>query len=1034
MPTRSLPRAGLLALALCLVSIHAHAFPGFRKAWNGVYPSARGTLFDASGRTQCGMCHRTSYGFDVGGERNAYGHEIEEQFVDDGGPCSNATCAIQNAASLDSDGDGVTNAQEIANLTWPGYSNANCPPDAGWKCEAPGNVNADADADGWTPAAGDCNDQDGKVHPNATDYCGDDRDSDCDGSDALCQDLAAAVQVPREFKVELFASGLELPVYMAVGPDGRLYVAEHSGRVRALDGSHGLPATITTFADDLYQPYGVVWGPDGKLYVSENDGTIERFTDSNHDGVADSRETFVSGICNFCFPFSIQGMAFDANGDLLLGAAGGDVYNNVFLRITSAGAISVEASGIRNPTDITRTLDGHWLAPDNGPESFDELNEITQGSNYGWPDYWGEPPPPGTGTESPLQLYPKGEAPTGIATYTGNQWCGYEGDAFMAFFHSDAFADPKLKGKIERVKVQTVSGQVQVVSTQHFATRLDTPMDVAFDANGNMYIDEYWPGLVFKVSPRDSDNDGQLDVCDANDDNDGWVDGADNCPAKATLNQADQDGDGVGDACDNCPSVANPDQADLDLTSYGDACEPRACGSFAELGTDGTLAAAERRSAARSMNLALYGVAPAFAIWLAARRRRDDRRRRGLVSRARPLALVLGASLPLATAHAATIQVPSQQPTIQGAITAATNGDTVLVAPGTYYENLNFNGKAITVTSSGGAAVTTVHGGMVSPVVQFISGETTSSVISGFTLTRGLARNVNNSSTDDAGGGIAIVDASPTITNNVITDNFGGHSFGGGIGFSNTSAVITDNTISGNTAVGGAIGGSVGSPVVRGNILQDNQGAIGGGGFGCLACTAPTVVGNTIRRNRIFQGGGVSLQATTGGLIANNLISSNAGELNGGGIILSGSTGVVVTNNTIVGNRSPNGGGIFLFQSPATVVNNIVALNVSTRHGGGIGCRDSAGASITFNDFYSNTGDVSYNCALGGGTVTSDPKFVNVATGDYHLQASSPMIDAGTNGVAGLPATDVDGQTRIQDGNGDNNAVVDIGADEVPHP
>ena len=68
------------------------------------------------------------------------------------------------------------------------------------------------------------------------------------------------------------------------------------------------------------------------------------------------------------------------------------------------------------------------------------------------------------------------------------------------------------------------------------------------------------------------------------------------------------------------------------------------------------------------------------------------------------------------------------------------------------------------------------------------------------------------------------------------------------------------------------------------------------------------------------------------------------------------------------------------------------------------------------------------------GNVNVDPRFVNQAGGDLHLQASSPMIDAGTNGVAGLPATDVDGQTRIQDGNGDNNAVVDIGADEVPHP
>ena len=47
-----------------------------------------------------------------------------------------------------------------------------------------------------------------------------------------------------------------------------------------------------------------------------------------------------------------------------------------------------------------------------------------------------------------------------------------------------------------------------------------------------------------------------------------------------------------------------------------------------------------------------------------------------------------------------TLRVPADQPTIQAAINAATNGDTVLVSPGTYYENINFNGKAITVVSA----------------------------------------------------------------------------------------------------------------------------------------------------------------------------------------------------------------------------------------------------------------------------------------------------------------------------------------------
>src|SRR5205814_7634056 len=84
-----------------------------------------------------------------------------------------------------------------------------------------------------------------------------------------------------------------------------------------------------------------------------------------------------------------------------------------------------------------------------------------------------------------------------------------------------------------------------------------------------------------------------------------------------------------------------------------------------------------------------------------------------------------------------TINVPAAQPTIQAGINAASNGDTVLVAPGTYYENINFMGKGITVTSSGGPSVTTINGGAAGSVVMFRTNEGRNSVLSGFTITSG---------------------------------------------------------------------------------------------------------------------------------------------------------------------------------------------------------------------------------------------------------------------------------------------------------
>ncbi len=99
----------------------------------------------------------------------------------------------------------------------------------------------------------------------------------------------------------------------------------------------------------------------------------------------------------------------------------------------------------------------------------------------------------------------------------------------------------------------------------------------------------------------------------------------------------------------------------------------------------------------------------------------------------RTFCLLLLAIAPTAL-RAAIINVPANQPTIQAAINAAANGDTILVAPGTYYENINFNGKAITVTSSGGAAVTTINGGYKGGMatVIFNSNETSASVLSRF--------------------------------------------------------------------------------------------------------------------------------------------------------------------------------------------------------------------------------------------------------------------------------------------------------------
>lgn len=92
-----------------------------------------------------------------------------------------------------------------------------------------------------------------------------------------------------------------------------------------------------------------------------------------------------------------------------------------------------------------------------------------------------------------------------------------------------------------------------------------------------------------------------------------------------------------------------------------------------------------------------------------------------------------------ALGFADTINVPADQPSIQAGINAAVNGDTVLVAPGTYVEIIDFLGKAITVKSSHGAETTVIDGDEDYSVVSFYSLEGPDSVLEGFTITNGYS-------------------------------------------------------------------------------------------------------------------------------------------------------------------------------------------------------------------------------------------------------------------------------------------------------
>ena len=386
-----------------------------------------------------------------------------------------------------------------------------------------------------------------------------------------------------------------------------------------------------------------------------------------------------------------------------------------------------------------------------------------------------------------------------------------------------------------------------------------------------------------------------------------------------------------------------------------------------------------------------------------------------------------------------TIHVPADQPTIQAAINAASPGDTILISDGTYKESINFNGKAVTVTSVHGPAVTTIDGGKLSTVVLFVTAETSASILNGFTITNGFAG--FQSPNFGEGGGIAVENASPTITNNVITGNAGCEGVGIGIGFG--SPLVQGNTISNNTQAGcsGGIGGggisirgeSSGTQIIS-NTISGNSMPAGGGGIALFAAGGPLIENNIFTGNNGFgQGGGIVMFNNASPQIINNIFVHNTAAQGGGlyWLIPQSTPGILLLNNTIVGNTATQGSGVFNsgFASNATLQNNIISGQPGINAVFCESFNNNAPPIFTANDVFTTDatpyGGICTDQTSVNGNISADPLLTDVAVENLHLQPLSPAIDAGSNTApVTLPLGDLDGHPRI------HNAIVDIGAFE----
>ncbi|MFC2092745.1 right-handed parallel beta-helix repeat-containing protein [Bacteroidota bacterium] len=318
------------------------------------------------------------------------------------------------------------------------------------------------------------------------------------------------------------------------------------------------------------------------------------------------------------------------------------------------------------------------------------------------------------------------------------------------------------------------------------------------------------------------------------------------------------------------------------------------------------------------------------------------------------------------------IKVPLDKATIQEALNLCSAGDTVLVSPGRYYENIVWpNTPGLCLISEQGQETTIIDGGGLGSVIKLISITDSLTIISGFTIRNG------NSSYE--GGGIYCRTSSPIIRDNLIDSNIA--IYGGGI-----SCILNSK------------------PTIIGNIIRVNVGCApaygGGGGIYCGLESSGIIENNIIAYNRGYDGAALYIQCGSSTDIINNNISNNTATNSCGGICIFNNSFPLVLNNLIQYNYAPDGGGIGCYrESYPEIRGNTIIYNetsLSGGYGGGIGVfRESSSPHIVKNL-------IAYNKAAHGGGISCyeanypiiDSNIImnNIGDGIYSALSSNPII------------------------------------------
>jgi hypothetical protein len=321
-----------------------------------------------------------------------------------------------------------------------------------------------------------------------------------------------------------------------------------------------------------------------------------------------------------------------------------------------------------------------------------------------------------------------------------------------------------------------------------------------------------------------------------------------------------------------------------------------------------------------------------------------------------------------------------------------------------YRENIDFQGKAIALRSAQGPNETTFIGGddISEPVITFKSGEGSSSIVDGFTITGG--KFTTSDKYTPYGGGIYIQNSSPQIENCIITGNYAQQD-GGGI-FCHSSAAL---------------------PEIFHTIFSDNHADQGRGGGLCVLYGSPLLFDCLFYTNVAQQGGAIYASYGASPLVSNCTISGNTAAV-AGGALCALEASFTIENSIVSGNTAPAGHEAFLDLDSALKTHDAsISLSHVDLEGGvaaiGIGneCNSSDPAKCTIDPA---TDPLDPNDPI---LKKVDPKFAQGPKGPFYLShegvddqtTTSPCVDQGS-----VSAIDIGLNTRTTS----TNQAVDEGS------